>query len=651
MESAYRREFARKTLKMARIGVLLALTFFTAYGFVEKSVFPDTADITLLIRLTGFTPLTILVLVLSFTRVFAKIRNPSLMLIFATAGCSTVLTSMIIAEPYGYTQLTNTVVVFFFGYTLGTLPFGWASVGGSIIIIFYNVAIVMFNRSDSAVLLSQNVLLNMTNVSGMVAAYIIEYATRRDFRARWELAGEQEKISRLNAELEQRVDERTAQLSRANVELEHLAHHDHLTGMGNSRLLEKEVERLITNGRDTNLSFALVVADIDRFKGVNDGIGHRDGDEVLRIAAQRIQEELEPGSLPARLGGTEFVFVLPETVTRETIQPILERISRSVGRPIALHGHTVHLTLSFGVGVFPDNALDYVQLIRCADTAISKAKTIGRGTTQYYSPELGEKIFQRMRIERSLRTALEHDEFDLNYQVKVNTKTGEIEGAETLIRWNSAGLGGVGPDMFIPIAEETGAVKAIDEWVLRTACLETKELFSRVRDVDDRRYLSVNVSANRFCDSGFVARVLEIVAATGFPVRRLQFEITESAIMYEPDAARKNILELRDQGIKIAIDDFGTGHSSLAYLSRFPIDELKIDRAFVTQLVLSSEDKAIVQTIIALGLALGARVVAEGVENEEQRDILNHYGCHLVQGYLYSRPEPIEALRSRLAEG
>ena len=247
--------------------------------------------------------------------------------------------------------------------------------------------------------------------------------------------------------------------------------------------------------------------------------------------------------------------------------------------------------------------------------------------------------------------ALEHDEFDLNYQVKVNTKTGEIEGAETLIRWNSAGLGGVGPDMFIPIAEETGAVKAIDEWVLRTACLETKELFSRVRYVDDQRYLSVNVSANRFCDSGFVARVLAIVAATGFPVRRLQFEITESAIMYEPDAARKNILELRDQGIKIAIDDFGTGHSSLAYLSRFPIDELKIDRAFVTQLALSSEDKAIVQTIIALGLALGARVVAEGVENEEQRDILNHYGCHLVQGYLYSRPEPIEALRSRLAEG
>lgn len=651
MESTYRREFEYTTIKTARIGVFLGLTLFGIYGFVEKSLFPDIAHITLLIRFTGFIPLAILVLVLSFTRVFARIRNPALTLIFATAGCSTVLIAMIIGEPYGYTQLTNTVIVFFFGYTLGTLPFRWASVGGWIIIIFYNVAIVMFNRTDSAILLSQNVMLNMANVAGMIADYIIEYATRRDFRARWELAAEQKKISRLNAELERRVDERTAQLSRVNVELEHLAHHDHLTGMGNSRLLEKEVERLIANGRDTNFSFALVVADIDRFKGVNDGLGHRGGDEVLRIAAKRIQEELESDSILARLSGTEFLFVLPETATQAMIQPILERISRSVGRPIALHGHTVHLTLSFGVGVFPHDATNYVQLIHCADTATSKAKSIGRGTIQYYSQELGEKVSHRMRIERSLGTALEHDEFSLKYQAKVSTKTGHIEGVEALIRWNNVSLGVVSPGLFIPIAEESGMARAIDEWALRTACLETMELFSKAQNTDNQYCLSVNVSANHFCDSDFVARVSEIVGATGFPIYRMQFEVTESAIMYEPDAARKNIIELRDQGVKIAIDDFGTGHSSLAYLSRFPIDELKIDRAFIAQLALSSEDRAIVQTIIALGLALGARVVAEGVEGEEQREILNHYGCNLVQGYLYSRPEPIEALRSRLAEG
>ena len=642
MESDYRREFDIKTLKLARLSVLTGLVFFASYGFLEAFLFPDTANITLTIRFAGFIPLAALVLLLSFSGIFAKIRSLSLTLIFAAAGCSTVLISMILPEPIGYSQLVNTAIVFLFGYTLGTIPFRWAAVAGWSIVVFYNAAVVFFSRGDPIVFLGHNVLINMANIAGMLGAYILEYITRRDFLARRQLAG-------LNEELEQRVEERTSQLSKANVELEHLAHHDHLTGVGNSRLLEKEIERLIEIGTDGNSSFALVIGDIDRFKEVNDGLGHRDGDEVLRIAARRIQGELDPGSFLVRLGGTEFVFALPGAASRSAVQPVLERISRSIDEPIVLHGHTARLTLCFGVGLFPRDAADYVQLLRCADTAISEAKDIGRGVIRYYSRELGEKISHRMRIERSLRTALEYNEFGLSYQSKVNTKTGEIEGAETLIRWNSEALDGIGPDIFIPIAEQSGSIRAIDEWVLRTACVETGELFSRESNAEKPCCLSVNVSANHFCDSGFADRVSEIVASTGFPVNQLQFEVTESTIMYDPGGARDNMIKLRAQGIKISIDDFGTGHSSLAYLSRFPIDELKIDRAFIDQLHSSSEDRAIVQTIIALGTALGARVVAEGVENEEQCRILSICGCHLVQGYLYSRPEPIEDLRTRLA--
>ena len=650
MESAYRREFDHKTLKLVRINILLGAMFFGVYGFVERVLFDGASNITFLIRITVFVPLATFVFFFSFSRVFAKFRNPSLALLFAVAGCSRALIMVMLPASNGYTQFSGILLVLLFGYTLGTISCRWASIAGWSIVIFYNAAIIISNKADPINLLGNNMVLNMTNIAGMLAAYILEYVTRQDFLSRWELAVEKEKVLRLNEELERRVDERTVQLSQVNVELEHLAHQDHLTGIGNSRLLEKEIERLIKSGTNQDFGFALVIADIDRFKEVNDVLGHRDGDEVLRITAQRIRKELEPGSPLVRLGGAEFVFVLSNSTTRTTIQPVLERISRCVARPIVLQGHTAQLTLCFGVGVFPNDAVDYIQLIRCADTAISEAKSIGRSVIQYYSQELGEKTFHRMQIERSLRTALEYNEFTLNYQGKFNTKTGEIEGVETLLRWNSVALGVVGPDLFVPIAEESGTIQAIDEWVLRTACLETRELFLRAPNAGGRCCLSVNVSANHFCDSGFVARVSEIVAATGFPVHRLQFEVTESAIMHEPDSARQNILKLRNQGIKISIDDFGTGHSSLAYLSRFPIDELKIDRAFVAQLVSSSEDKAIIQTIIALGLALGARVVAEGVESEEQRKILNRCSCHLVQGYLYSRPEPIERLRRRLEE-
>ena len=649
MESVYRREFNRKTLKLVRISLMLGAVFFGAYGFVEHLLFADAAAAALLIRFKLFVPLAVCTFFFSFSRVFTKFRNPSLALLFAFAGCSNVLIMILLPENHAHNHFAGILMVLLFGYTLGAIPCRWSTAAGWFTFVFYNAAIVIYDRSNLTNLVGHNVLLGMTNIAGMFAAYMFEYVTRRDFLARWELTGEKEKVSRLNEDLEHRVDQRTAQLSKANSELEHLAYHDHLTGIGSSRLLEKEVDRLIESGKDKDFSFALVIADIDRFKEVNDGLGRRGGDEVLRITARRIREELEPGSLPVRLDGTEFVFVLPGAANPSAVQPVLERISRRVAEPILLHGHTVRLTLCFGAVLFPRDATDYIQLIRCADTAISEAKGVGRGIIRYYSRELGEKAFHRMRIERSLRTALEYQEFNLSYQGKVNTKTGVIEGVETLIRWNSAALGAVSPDVFIPIAEESGSVRAIDEWVLCNACLQTRELFSKTADISAPCCLSVNISAKHFCDSGFVDRVSEIVGAANFPVRRLQFEVTESAIMYDPGAARENMLKLRDRGMKISLDDFGTGYSSLAYLSRFPIDELKIDSVFIAQLALSSEDKAIVQTIIALGLALGTRVVAEGVEHEEQCRILNRWGCHLVQGYLYSRPEPIESLRRRLS--
>ena len=645
MEREFNADFIAATLPQPRILTGINTLIFALYGLLDRLAFGNDSRILLLIRYSVIVPAGLITLILLFIPAFIRFRNLIYTAFVTLLGCFIVMITYIAPHPsHEYYSVGILTVFIFVIYAVSKLPLRFSAAAGCTIVAVYHALFLLTGRITSELLIHDSVILNVGNTAGIIAAYSIEAFTRREFLKRRELDEEREKISTLNRKLEQRVSQRNSQLSQANIELDYLAYHDSLTGMGNRQFMEKEVKQFIKDARAGNTSFALVIVDIDRFSQINDSLGNHNADEVLRIVARRLFQALRAVDLFVRLGSDEFIFVLPRVSDSGVVQAILERVSENVGRPIEVGEHTIEVTLGCGASMFPQDAGSYEELLRCANSAVSDAKSAGPDQLRFFTPELGKKISYRTRIERLLSGAVTRGEFSLVYQRKVNTKTGETEGVEALIRWNSAELGNVSPAVFIPIAEESGAIRAVDDWVLRNACRETRELFASAAKTNSVPRLSVNVSANHFCDGAFADRTAQILTEVEFPPEWMQFEVTESGMMYEPAGARENIRRLRDIGAAISIDDFGTGYSSLAYLSRFPIDELKIDRSFVVNLETSSEDQAIIQSIIALGYGLGSRVVAEGVETESQRRLLNAFGCHIVQGYLYSRPEPIEAL-------
>lgn len=647
MEREFHDEFIAGSIPLTRILIGINILIFVLYGFLDHVAFGEDARILLLIRYCIIVPVGLIILIFSFTSVFARFRNVAYTVFSAVLGCfiTVLIYYLSPGSDHEYYSAGVLMTFIFVIYTISKLPFWYAVGAGWIIIIVYHALFFLTGRITREILMHDSVVLNAGNAAGMIAAYSIEVFTRGEFLKRRQLAEEREKITEFNRELKYRVSERNSQLSRANIELDYLAHHDSLTGMGNRQFLEKEVNRIITAARAENTSFALVIVDIDRFSQINDALGNHNADEVLRIVSRRLFRALRAVDLFVRLGSDDFIFVLPGVSDSDVIRSILERVSENVAQPIQVDGHTLRVTLGCGASIFPQDASGYEELLRHANSAVHDAKSAGYDQLRFFTPELGKRVSYRTRVERLLSEAIPRNELSLNYQRKVNTKTGKTEGAEALVRWNSGELGRVDPGVFIPIAEESGMIRTIDDWVLITACRETRELFAAAAKTDPVPRLSVNVSAGHFCDESFAARTARILDEAGFPAERVQFEVTESSVMYEPAGARENIRRLRDMGAAISIDDFGTGYSSLAYLSRFPIDELKIDRSFVVNLESSKEDQAIIQSIIALGSALGTRVVAEGVETDSQRDQLSMYGCHIVQGYLYSRPEPIENFR------
>ena len=426
------------------------------------------------------------------------------------------------------------------------------------------------------------------------------------------------------------ITERT----RAEERVQYLANYDVLTGLPNRFLMQDRLTQVIANAHRNRLRVALMHIDLDRFKVVNETLGHYVGDALLKQAAERIRKAIRDADTVARVGGDEFTLVFPNVTSLQTLSAAAEVVLDELARAFAGDGQDLFVSASVGISLYPDDAGSVDELIKHADGAMSSAKHLGRNNFQFYTAGMNQEVQDRMQIEAGLRTAIQRNELSLLYQPKIDLATRRIFGAEALLRWNHPKLGMISPSRFVPVAEEAGLVGQIGEWVLHTACRQIREW----QDAGHSLQVAVNVSARQFQDYDVAELVMDIMRDTGALAQNLEIELTESAVMSDAEASIVTLERLAALGVQIAIDDFGTGYSSLSYLKRLPLDLLKIDQSFVRDISSDPNDAAIVRAIITLARSLGIMVIAEGVENEAQLAFLNAYGCQYAQGYLFGRP-------------
>jgi diguanylate cyclase (GGDEF)-like protein/PAS domain S-box-containing protein len=430
---------------------------------------------------------------------------------------------------------------------------------------------------------------------------------------------------------------------RADEKIAHMAHFDALTDLPNRALFREQIERELAKVAGGE-QFALLYIDVDEFKGINDSLGHHVGDELLKAIAGRIRGCLKPGDLIARLGGDEFAVIQTEVETSTDVLSFVRRIHEAIRRPYHCLGHQLSTDASIGIALAPQDGTDLDQLVKNADLAMYGAKAEGRRTYRFFVPEMDACAKARLTMEQDLRQALVDGGFEIHYQPLVNLHSGEVSGCEALLRWRHPERGMVSPAEFIPIAEDTGLINELGDWVLRTACSEAATWPAHIR-------VAVNVSPVQLkCDT-LALKIASALAASGLEPRRLELEITEAVLIRDDEAALSILHQLRSIGVRIALDDFGTGYSSLSYLKRFPFDKIKIDRCFVADIADSGGAPVIVQAVVNIASASNMTTVAEGVETEAQREMLRALGCTEMQGYLFSKPKPAAEVRKLFGPG
>jgi diguanylate cyclase (GGDEF)-like protein/PAS domain S-box-containing protein len=415
----------------------------------------------------------------------------------------------------------------------------------------------------------------------------------------------------------------------------HSAQHDFLTGLPNRMLLNDRVNQAIALAARHAKKVAVLFLDLDGFKHINDSLGHPIGDKLLQSIAKRLVSCVRGSDTVSRQGGDEFVVLLSEMAQQEDAAISALRILEAVSKAHSIDQHDLHLTASIGVSVCPDDGLDAETLIKNADIAMYQAKENGRQSYQFFKPVMNVRAVQRQSIEESLRRALERNEFSLHYQPKIRLATGEITGAEALIRWTHPTHGPVSPANFIPVAEDCGLILPIGQWVLREACMQARAWLDAGLPLGS---IAVNISSMEFREDNFLESVFTTLSETGLDPKCLELELTESVLMKRAESAASVLKALRARGVQIAVDDFGTGYSSLSYLRKFPIDALKIDQSFVRQITSAPDDSTIVTAVISMGRSLKLRVVAEGVETQGELAFLRARQCDEAQGFYFSRP-------------
>ena len=484
---------------------------------------------------------------------------------------------------------------------------------------------------------------------------LIRFGEAQHFEARLVATGPNEVLG-----LVRDISER----KRAEEQIRRLAYCDSLTGIPNRQAFLEMLERELQRSKIGNKKFAVLFMDLDAFKRINDTLGHNVGDQLLKQVSDRLRETIRPNDLMsrgdlvpradtpnsagtnlARLGGDEFTILIPDLERVEHALNVAHRVKDAMRRPFVIEGNEIFVTASIGISLFPEDGDDCTSLLKYADTAMYHAKNCGKNNAKLYSSSLTMQIMSHVRLEVGLRRALQNDELYLLYQPQLDVRSNEIVGVEALVRWRHAERGVVSPNEFIPLAEETGLIVPIGEWVLRTACNQARH-WQKLGRRPVR--IAVNLSAKQFKDENLSQIVLSALHDTGLDPRLLELELTEGTLMDDAKATLATLEQLRGIGVYLSIDDFGTGYSSMNYLKRFDVRALKIDRSFISGLPQDSENAAITRAIIAMAHGLKMIVVAEGVETGEQLVLLEEYGCDLVQGFYLGRPAPPEAVTGML---
>lgn len=459
-------------------------------------------------------------------------------------------------------------------------------------------------------------------------------------------------LQRVNRDLERRVYERTRSFElsneqltveleerrRAEARLDHMARYDSLTGIPNRALFYERLGAAIAAGRRAQRFVAVLFVDLDRFKSINDTLGHDVGDRLLQRAAALLRAAVREDDVVARLGGDEFGLILPELMRKEDAAVVARKLLNAFGQPLQVGRHELYVTPSIGVSVYPEDGDSPELLIKSADTAMYKAKEGGRNAFRFYAPQMNARALERLELETALRHAVDREQFVLYYQPKFSMPGRRLAGAEALLRWQRSDGAVVSPAEFIPLLEETGLIQAVGAWTIRTA---SRQIASWRRDRSLHGPVAVNISARQFQHESLLLDLA--LEESGIPPAMLELEITESMLASRPAEALATLRRIKSLGLKLAIDDFGTGYSSLSRLKEFPIDTLKVDRAFVHGIESDPQDRHIVAMMIALARGLGMQVVAEGVETEGQLAVLEDLGCDFIQGYLLGAPMPADA--------
>jgi diguanylate cyclase (GGDEF)-like protein/PAS domain S-box-containing protein len=435
------------------------------------------------------------------------------------------------------------------------------------------------------------------------------------------------------------------ELKRAHERISYMAYHDTLTGLGNRALLQDHMKKAIAHAHRNRTQMAVLFIDLDHFKRINDPLGHQVGDRFLQAVARRLRDNLHEDVRLARLGGDEFVLILPTLNGSNDAALVAQRILNALSLPFTVDGHELYVSASIGISLYPRDGTDVEMLMRVADSAMHHAKQLGRNNYQFFTAALNDAVRRRFDIERQLRQALAQGELTLHYQPQIHIESGTICAAEALLRWQPSGSAAVSPGEFIPIAEDTGLIGPISEWVLREACRQMKRWHND--GYTDLR-IAVNLSAHQFYQPNFPDTIRQILIENELSASALELEITESTLMQRSEDNIAALRQLSDMGIQLSVDDFGTGYSSLAYLQRFPVHALKIDQSFVRGIGADSNDTALVTAIIAMANSLNLKVMAEGVETAHQAKFLHSYGCPIAQGFYYSKAVSAQAFSDLL---
>lgn len=430
--------------------------------------------------------------------------------------------------------------------------------------------------------------------------------------------------------------------------LDYQAHHDDLTHLPNRVLFNDRLYLSIEKAKRNNTRFAILFVDLDRFKQINDSLGHEVGDSVLKIMAKRLLDTVRKEDTVSRLGGDEFTILIDDVKNVEDISTIAQKIIKVVSNPIYIESHTLYSSCSIGISIYPDDALDANSLLKFADAAMYRAKEDGRNNYQYYTCDMTQRAFERVSMDTKLREALKNDEFIVFFQPQIDARVDKIVGMEALVRWQHPKDGLIMPSGFIQLAEDTGLIVDIDRVVMKKAMKQVAYWYSQGLNPG---ILSLNLATKLLAQDDFIEVLISTMKEFDFKAQWLELEVTESDIMNNPESSIEKLNELKGIGIHLAVDDFGTGYSSLSYLKRLPIDKLKIDQSFVRGLPNDEEDVSIAKAIIALAKSLKLRVIAEGVERVEQKDFLVQNGCEYIQGYFYSKPIHSEEMQKMLKNG